>query len=284
MNCLRVREALSAYYDGELTDKEQTDVSAHLNQCDECKAELARFHKISHLTQALSAPPTPGDLWPQIEKHLHNQSETHGTLSLRKERPGQVSRNAAGRLALAASLLLALGIGWVAYHALLPGSERQQLAADFGQYLEEFRRDPDAAQDILLANYESRRVTPDQAIEHVGYRPAVADGLPDEYTLVSTHVMNMPCCTCVQSHCKRADGSTLAIFEHDDEEQIQWFGRNPSVRKAQCRGKECCLVALKDSIAVTWQRGSRHITAIGVTGLDEMNRLVAWVEDRDDVL
>ena len=177
---------------------------------------------------------------------------------------------------MAATIFVAAGIGWFTYQSWFAHGEHDNFTAEFGHYLDEFRHDPDTAQQILLAKYTNQLVAPNQASEYIGYRPSVTEGLPAEYTLESTHVIKMPCCICVQSICKRSDGSTLAIFEHDDEELTEWFGDRPSIT-ASCKDKQCCLVELDEQIAASWKRGSRHITLIGARDLEEVNKLVAWL-------
>ena len=120
----------------------------------------------------------------------------------------------------------------------------------------------------------------DRAVQLVGYRPAVSEGLPEGYTLASTSVLTMPCCRCVKSVCKRQDESTLVLFEHDDE-KAEWFGQRPS-SIATCGGKECCLVELDSSLAATWKRGSRSVTAVGIRDKAEVDLLVNWLDNKTD--
>ena len=68
------------------------------------------------------------------------------------------------------------------------------------------------------------------------------------------------------------------LFEHDDE-KTDWFGERPS-SMATCGDKECCLVDLDSSIAATWKRGSRWVTAVGVRDTDEISELVTWLESK----
>ena len=143
-------------------------------------------------------------------------------------------------------------------------------------YVKTLDVDPDRAEQFLLDKYDGRTVDPEDAIQLVGYRPAVASGLPDEYTLASTSVMKMPCCTCVKAVCKRKDGSTLVLFEHDDE-KTDWFGKRQS-NLTTCGDTQCCLVNLDSSIAATWKRGSRWVTAVGVRDANEVSELVTWLE------
>lgn len=263
MNCSENQELLSAYYDNELAANMRSRMSDHLDGCSECPRELARFEKLSMMAIAPSVPAPPEHLWSQIEQQLDWRPHDEQPVTESVDPSRRWSSLAPRLFALAATIFVALGIGWFTYPSWFVHGEQDPFTVEFGNYLEEFRRDPDAAQQILLAKYESRVVSPNQAIEWVGYRPAVADGLPDGYTLESTHVMKMPCCTCVQSVCERSDGSTLAIFEHDDD---------------RCNNEPCCLVELDDPIAASWKRGERHITLIGVRDVAEVSQIVAWLD------
>jgi hypothetical protein len=278
MNCSEVQELLSAYHDGELADDMRSRVSEHLGQCSDCAQRLAGFENLSVITGLLSTPTPPTHIWSQLEQQLDQQPTI---------RPATLVRGwsfpVSSRFALAATILIAVGIGWFSYQNWFVPGEHRQFAAEFGHYLEEFRRDPDAAQHILLTKYRGQAVDVDQAIQQVGYRPAVADGLPDGYTVGSTYVMKMPCCTCVQTDCKREDGTTLAIFEHDDEAMTQWFGDRPGIT-ASCHDRQCCLVELDDQIAASWKRGTRHITLIGVRDIAEVDQMVAWMDNKKGAL
>ena len=88
----------------------------------------------------------------------------------------------------------------------------------------------------------------------------------------------MPCCTCVKAVCKRQDGSTLVLFEHDDE-KTEWFGQR-TTNMAMCGDTECCLVDLDSSIAATWKRGSRSMTAVGVRDKAEVTKLASWLDNK----
>jgi hypothetical protein len=143
-------------------------------------------------------------------------------------------------------------------------------------YLTTLATDPDQAEQFLLDKYNGQTIDPGDAVRLVGYRPAVASGLPEEYTLASMSVMKMPCCTCVKAVCRRRDGSTLVLFEHDDEE-AELLGDRPS-SMSTCGDTECCLVDLDSSFAATWKRGSRWVTAVGVRDTAEVGDLVNWLE------
>ena len=62
MECEKVRESLSAYLDGELSEQEREAVSAHVERCPECARELTALRQVSALYRRLEDPEPPVDL------------------------------------------------------------------------------------------------------------------------------------------------------------------------------------------------------------------------------
>jgi hypothetical protein len=281
MDCSAVKELLSAYYDDELSSDERTAVAEHLAGCQDCARELNGFRGLSAMAEGLTHPEAPAQLWDQLEGQLDASKASFQGANAWWTRWPLVENVPYVGLGLAVAAMILVTLGWVGYRTWLEQGSEQQFAAEFGEYIAEFQRDPYAAQQILLANYGGQAVDADQVVHTVGYRPAVADGLPAGYTVESSYVMKMPCCTCVQFLCKRSDGSSLAIFEHDDADP-DWFGDRPEI-SATCNGKRCSLVQLDDRIAASWKRGDRHITVIGVRDTTEISELVAWLDEQRQI-
>ncbi len=281
MDCPHVQNLLSAYYDQELAPAEAAEVAQHVAHCAACAGELAEFEELTARTQSLPHPAPPPDLWTQLAAQLPTD---HAADSRQEPRRGGLSRRRqpAGQAVFAAAAVVIVTLGWwgfQAWYGSWSSSHReQQMAAVLERYLDEFATDPHSAQQFLLASYQSRAVAADQAGQAVGYRPLVAAGLPPGYQLVSTHVMDMPCCTCVQCLCQREDGTALAIFEHDDEESV-WLASREA-RDQVCHGVRCSLIQLDERLAATWRRGTRHISIIGARDTEEVSRLVAWFDQR----
>ena len=278
MKCSEIQEQLSAYHDGELASEMREAVTAHLAGCKQCASQLAAFAGCSDALGQLPQPSVPPTVWAGIATKLDQDAGQNEQVMPPTSDQPHSSWLTIRRLALAASVLLVLGLGfWMTHH-----SEHSGHSAEFvmtmDHYLKTLASDPDQAEKFLLDKYNGQIVEPEDAVRLVGYRAAIASGLPDQYTLTSTSVMKMPCCTCVKAVCKRNDGSTLVLFEHDDEE-TEWFGERQA-SMATCGDKECCLVDLDSSIAATWQRGSRWITAVGVRDTAEVRELVTWLESK----
>lgn len=282
--CQSVQDQLSAFFDGELGTAERRQVEAHLTECPLCQSELARFQRVSERIRDTAETAVPQS-WASIE----------GALGVRRPDPAVWwwRRNVGIAAAVAATLLLAVGI-WanmrnsnlpqVAQHGgssghgdMMPGMEMdpehmREFQEVMDDYLVRLSVDPGQAEDFLLTKYEGQRVAPEQAETLVGYKPLIARGLPDGYKLTSSSVVKMPCCTCFKATCRRSDGSTLVLFEHDDEQAV-WFGDRKSTM-ATCGDKDCCLVELDSNIAATWKEGSRSITAVGARDENEVAMLV----------
>lgn len=279
MDCSDIQQEFSPYFDRELCQTLERLVSQHVARCHECAAQLAAFGVLSSMARNLRTHPVPSGGWEAIAAQSH-LAATHGGAEhsplLRR-----VRSNWMFQLILVVAILVAVGVSWRLQRSAPPVHEATAFAVHFSDYLAGFRQDPHAAQKLLLARYEKNRaVTPEEGAARVGYAPAVTRDPPEGYQLVSTHVLSMPCCTCVQSLCKRSDGTILAIFEHDAREEIgnAWF-RDRTTLSTQCRGKQCSLVIVDGQLAATWEHQSRHIILIGVTDIDEISQFVAWLEN-----
>ncbi len=307
-DCKTVQPYLSAYHDGELAAGQAATVAKHVESCESCEAELRAFESLGSAFAQTPFPAKPSDLWQRIERELPTAAEPV-TLSKRFSVWVRESPYGAGLVSMAASVLVLLGAGlWysggnnhdmagggaMAMHGSdghsqdgemsaehmasggTPHDHMKQFAGVMDDYLQKLPSDPDGAEQMLLTKYDGEEVDAEGAVKLVGYRPIVSGGLPEGYSLASTSVLKMPCCTCVKAVCKRSDGSTLVLFEHDDEEAA-WFGDRPS-SMAMCGDKDCCLVDLDSSIAATWKQGSRSVTAVGVRDQEEVATLVNWLD------
>ncbi|WP_145346597.1 anti-sigma factor family protein [Rosistilla ulvae] len=296
-DCETVQQQLSAYHDGELLAGQQALVARHVEGCAACAESLSSYAAIGATFAGVPVARKPDDLWDRIESDLPGGRDS-ATLPSRVAQWFSQSPYRAGVVSMAAAVLLTLGLSlWLVDRASVVVKERHiggaiaahshshdgvghhEHDAEFSKVMEDYVQilsvDPDAADHMLLTKYRGQQVDADGAMKLVGYRPVVSKGLPEGYSLASTSVLKMPCCTCVKAVCKRNDGSTLVLFEHDDEETAWFGGRRQSM--AMCGDKNCCLVDLDSSIAATWKQGSRSVTAVGVRDQDEVAKLVTWL-------
>lgn len=274
MDCSEAKELLSAFHDDELSSSQRTAVAEHLTGCDDCAREHERFRRLSVLAEGLAHPEAPAHIWQRLEKRL-DADHRHG---LNRPEPPGWTRKPGVRFGLAVAATVVIAVGWLGYSHWLKQHAHHEMVVVFGRYLAEFDRDPGAAQQILLAQYDGQAIDVEQARSKVGYRPVVADGLPEGYAVQTTYVMKMPCCTCVQCLGNRSDGSALALFEHDEKDP-HWFGDRPT-NETICGGKRCRVVDLGGRLAATWGHDKRQITVVGVQDVAEIDRLVTWFDNR----
>ena len=117
MNCEQARQDISAYLDHELPPAEADAVRAHLEACPDCRALLEELRTMVDLVGRLPERPAPVGLSEDVRREVQRRSVLARTGVGRRAR-----HPAAGRpvflpraLALAASFLLAAGIGTVLY-------------------------------------------------------------------------------------------------------------------------------------------------------------------------
>jgi hypothetical protein len=268
VNCSEIQERLSEYHDSELPPEEAAQFAAHVADCSSCAEELASFEQLSGLSRRLTDPPVPSQMWDELRSKLDASAETRTVTS--RIFPAYVFTR---RLALAASMLIVVGIGVLTYLNLSSQHAHDHLAVNFAHYLEEFDESPDNAQQILLAKYDGRPITLEEATNVLGYEPLAAKGLPPGCSLDKAYLLNMPCCTCAQVVCKNEAGQSIAIFEHDIDQPV-WFGDNPSV-ECLCHDMPTSVVQVGDRLAATWKEGQRYVTIIGAQDLDEVTDFVA---------
>ena len=180
---------------------------------------------------------------------------------------------------MVASLIAAVTIGYWAASRTSHDRIHRVAAAHVHNTLTRFPQKPRAVVDELSTQYGGTLVSLDAAKDLLGYEPVVSKLPSAGYRVASTHVLKMPCCTCPASLCVREDGSEFLIFEHN-EEQPMWFGDSPTI-SARCCGQVCHCTQMPDQLAVTWKVGTRYVTAIGVSGLEEIASLMAVVNNSD---
>jgi len=153
---------------------------------------------------------------------------------------------------------------------------------DVGRFLEEFEHDPDRAQHMLLTSHNGRAVEPDQAARLARYRPVAPDKRPGGFSRTGTCLLEMPCCTCLETIYRDDADHTLVVFEHVDDQPVR-FGNRPTIT-ARCKGRATRLIQVGDHLAATWKRSGCRITVVGARGIEKVPQLIEileWVEPRE---
>jgi anti-sigma factor RsiW len=279
MECQQVQRLLSAYYDNELSAEVRSSVAGHVQSCPNCGQELVVFQSLSGMAKELDDPEPPTRIWAGIEAALDANRESARIVCPAVEQGWSSKRWRMSLLAAAALVMIATGVVWIVSRTLHAPGHHGELAADFEEYFEHFATDPDMAQNVLLAKYDGQAVDISQATRQLGYRPAVASGLPKRYSLDAVYVLKMPCCTCLQTICRRDDGRVFAIFEHDEEEPA-WLGDRPRV-ETQCNGRPCSVIQADRGLVASWQANKRQLTVVGARDLEEIADLIGHLQGGD---
>ncbi len=267
MNCQVAASKLSAYLDGELDSIEQADVHEHISNCEHCREELRAFERLGEELRNSEAPVDIDSMWSSIESRLNHVRS-----------PGEawhISRLSG--FAIAASVLLAVGgIAWMSQINIEDADHiarnHSSLAVDFQPVIEFASTDPAKALGGLVEKYHGKQLSDIETIKYLGYKPSASKSVPSGFKLVSTHVLDMPCCKCVASICQRENGSSLIVFEHKDEQPL-WFGEKSS-KVERCAGVECRIVEMAGNLAVSWRKGERQFTMIGAADREEVDK---WI-------
>ena len=269
--CATARQFLSAFHDGELTPDLQTAVSEHVKGCEQCAARLAEIRELSRMSADMPSPPVPTDIWPQLEEKLAADVPAQRTnlVHLIRRRHLWIGLSTAALVVVAVSTA---AIVWLRQ----ADDGHGHVAVSFDRYLEEFERNPVAAQQVLLSSYEGRAVTYDEAATKVRYQPMTPERLPNGLSRKAIYLLRMPCCLCVQAIYQHEDGQTLAVFEHVDDQPI-WFGKRPMIH-ARCNGTPCSLVQVDDRLAASWKRKGRYVTMIGADDVQQVAELMASLD------
>lgn len=269
MNCDEAQNLLSPFFDGQLDGETRSRMTDHIEQCPDCASTLQGYGELSGLARRSDLPHVPAGLWEKMDRQLDEDS----VVTSPPKTPATSRRFSAKRIAsvLTLSLLVAVAVFLLphAFHG------HRELAVDFDHYLKVYAEDPNQAAEVLFAEYPAEEVDMATATKRVGYRPVVANALPEGYSIDSMHVMKMPCCTCIKTICRNDNGVPFVVFEHDSEQPL-WFGDRQK-RDCDCGGMSTSVVDFDEQIAATWQVGKRSVTVVGIKDTDEITKLMPFL-------
>lgn len=283
IQCKWVEDNLSDYIDKEIDSETCEQVDTHVACCDHCQAFLFNYRSMGVWMKASQPIANTDAIWDRIAVQLDTSSfsGTKGANSFGSPR-GLFSRAqnvpwSPLLMTLAASIAVLLLV-------LRPFSERDpaghglvhnqhERVVDLRNILKLARTDPKQTIELLVDRYDGKEMGNEEAERVLEFKPSLFQTIPDGYKLVSTHVLNMPCCKCSAILCQREDGMGLIVLEHREDQPV-WFGDAPSIQ-TQCGGKSCQIVEAAGHLAISWKNENRHFTLLGATDLTEVNR---WIE------
>jgi negative regulator of sigma E activity len=270
MGCDWVEEYLSAYIDNKLVLQDRIHFESHCDQCDSCRALAAEYQAIGRLMRQSEAGVDTRLLWERVEHRLDDNRVT----------PISTSAQPKTWVYLVLATAASVALTWFVvrnpsseHYASDAAHEHAVLAVDFQEVIRTAKSEPKAAIAKLVSKYQGKELDAKATTSYLGYEPAIMKSVPEGFTRVSTHVLNMPCCKCSASICERKDGTSLIVFEHKDDQPV-WFGDLPSI-ETQCSGKTCKIIEAAGQLAVSWKADDRQLTMIGATDIVEVNQWVA---------
>ncbi len=274
MRCREVQQWLSAYHDHELASVPRDEVREHVRACRQCAAELRGFEQLGALAAALPNIDPPANQWRMIHAALARPAW------LQARRQPRRTWGVFCAAVVAVSILIGIvGVATVFQQYIVPRAHDHDvhLVANFGRFLDQFEQEPETAQECLCRDYRGRQVSVAEATQLVGYQPTPTRRLPPGYSVDKIYVLDMPCCRCSETIYRRDSGGLVAVFEHIDE-KTNWFGKRP-MTMATCHGAATGIVQMDHQLAVSWKKGRRRFTAVGVQDITEVVRLVKHFSD-----
>jgi hypothetical protein len=190
MSCDEVKSRLGEWLDGELPIELCPAVGQHLDDCPDCRSEC---ESLQSMAAALAKPPEaklPTDLWDAIERWLDEAPPMSTPSAEPTTHRLWIYRLARRPLAAAAVVVLAIGLGWLAFNA--PWESRAMAAQiDFRPLLEQADGDIAAGIRALMQAYGGERISSDDAPRRMKVRIHAADQLPGNLRLESRYLLNM---------------------------------------------------------------------------------------------
>ena len=120
MNLHLTEDDLVLHYYGEMTDRDEADATAHLRACTQCHVGYRRLQQVLAAVDehAVALPALPDHfertVWARLEPDLARERRGWSWLGLSPAHPTFALGASAGRLALAASVVLLVGVAFYA--------------------------------------------------------------------------------------------------------------------------------------------------------------------------
>lgn len=221
MCCEQIERQLGLFVDNELSAPQRREVAAHLEFCASCRAELEELRELVNAIPQPEPTDVPIALWSDIEKRL-DQRELADS-SAPDARPVQRLRLRRGPWAIAAGIILAVGLGMFGLSSL--ETTAQASTVDFGVLLDALPLDAQKAFRKFLVRYDAKPTTP-AAAKHIAPElsfetPAM---LPGGFELQSVYELRIGEARGIAASYDR-DGEFLAVVFHPPMRQEE-FGKH----------------------------------------------------------
>lgn len=224
MDCPTCEAMVDAYVDGELTATESADFERALAVCPDCRKRLGSARAIGGLLRELPTEPAPDLLRARIERELRGIA-----------RPRERMR----WMAIAASLIVAVGIGWAG--GMLTGRGNGEQDALIASYL----RVAMAEHTVDVASSDRHTVKPWYA-GRVDYAPPVHDLTVSGFPLLGGRLDVL-------------DGRKVAVLVYRRNQHKLAL----SVWPSRASGNTAASVTQRDGFAIAeWRHGGFEMRAV----------------------
>ena len=115
MKCSRIRKKLSAYLDGEMHEGGSNDVSEHLQQCEECRKELAALSAVRDALNTIEGMEALPYFMTRLRQRMREQAKPVPFV----QRIRSLATTAATAVAVVASLFIGNQAGKALYQSIL---------------------------------------------------------------------------------------------------------------------------------------------------------------------
>ncbi len=285
MNCQQVSANLSRYFDGEMNEEESRLCQCHIDDCPDCRAELASFRSLSTLVCSCQDTKCHAPHWDSLAERLDQESQVELATSTRAH-SNIYRRWTIGILAAsAASLLLLIALPYFGSDA------KREIAVDLSKVVSAYAGQPIRAWEELSSKYAGKDVDLVEAKRLLGYQPLSALRLPDNVQLVSSKVLSFPECICANGKCtcgpggcncaamlcQRADGSQFLVLEHCQSSKVN-YGK-PEQRLTRTGSQPIEVFGTENRLAASWVHRNHQLTAFGLTSQAEIELLASAGKD-----
>lgn len=164
--CSRVRSQLGEYLDNELAPGALVEVGEHLEVCAKCRSHLEELAGAAAVITGLEVVAVPQQLWTLIDRRLdeadppHAQPEKAAFEQMSPARFPRLRFRPGARLATAAAVILAAGLGFSAFISYDRRAGASEI--DFSVLLEALPADVEEAFARFIAHNKGQRMTPQE--------------------------------------------------------------------------------------------------------------------------
>ena len=245
MDCPTCEAMVGAYVDGELSVAESAEFERALEACPDCRRRLDETRMVSGLLRDLPAEPAPDLLRARVERELRTIAG----------RPRERTR----WMAVAASLVMALGVGWIG--ATLVSQSGRETDALMAGYLRIAMSD----HPVEVASSDRHTVKPWFA-GRIDYAPPVHDLTTAGFPLVGGRL-------------DIVDGRKVAVMVY--RRNRHWIAL--TAWPATSAGDMAASVSQRDGFALAeWRRGGFELRAVGDLTSADMKSFVTALDGAVD--